>query len=112
MLFKPSFAPTYRVPFYVTTALVLIAFVGFALFRTLLIYQNDGRRVLLSAWTDEEIEAERRYGTGPLARQKHAHIGAFSRTIGGEKFNRWTMQWLQREEGRKGDEKMTYVYGL
>jgi hypothetical protein len=112
MLFQPSFAPTYRVPFFVTTALVLIAFVGFALFRTLLIYQNNGRQALLSTWTNEDVEAERKYGTGPLARRKYAHVFALSRRIGGERFSEWILRWLKREDGRKGDEKMTYTYGL
>jgi hypothetical protein len=112
MLFQPSFAPTYRTPFFVTTALVLIAFAGFALFRSLLIYQNNGRRNLLATWTDEDIDAEKRYGTGPISRPRYVYVVSLCRSIGGEGFSHWVSRWLRRDDGRKGDEKMTYMYGL
>jgi hypothetical protein len=112
MLFQPSYAPTYRTPFFVTTALVLMAFMGFALFRSLLIYQNTGRQSLLSTWSDEDIEAERKYGNGPISRRKYGSIVSFSKSVGGERLSQWIARWLRRDGGRRGDEKMTYTYGL
>jgi hypothetical protein len=90
----------------------MIAFAGFVLFRILLINQNKNRQALISPWTEHQIEEERKYGSGPLPRRKYTLVFELFRTVGGEPAIRWIARWLRREEERKGDEKMTFRYGL
>lgn len=54
------------------------------------------------------MEAERRYGTGPIPSNRYGAIWSSCRKFGGER----VLGWLRRDEGRLGDEKMTFVYGL
>lgn len=54
------------------------------------------------------MDAERRYGTGPIPSNRYGAIWSICRKFGGEQI----LGWLRREEGRLGDEKMTFVYGL
>ncbi|KAF2433126.1 MFS general substrate transporter [Tothia fuscella] len=112
MLFQPSFAPTYRTPFFVTFALVMIAFAGFALFRMLLIHHNRRRQNIVAGWTQEDVETESQHGTGPAPTPKYTSFFRLIRMIGGESATRWAALWLRTEGGRKGDEKLTFQYGL
>lgn len=111
MLFQPSFAPTYRIPFIVTFVLVLVSFTGFAVFRVLIVYQNEARRKVLSTWTDADVDAERNYGNGPVSQRNHSVILGLIKKIGGGRVTVWVAGWLTSDR-RKGDERLTFVYGL
>ncbi|TID23977.1 putative beta-glucosidase A [Venturia nashicola] len=108
LLFQPRFAPSYRTPIFVTLSLILVSFAGFALFRTLIVRMNHTRQTIVSSWRDEDVEAERRYGTGPVASSRYGVIWFMSGKFGGERIR----GWLHRDEGRLGDEQMTFVFGL
>ncbi|QDS74095.1 hypothetical protein FKW77_009643 [Venturia effusa] len=108
LLFQPKFAPSYRTPFFVTLSLVLISFAGYALFRALIIRMNNTRQIVVSRWSDEDVEAERRFGTGPVNNNRFGAMWRLRTKFGGERIS----LWFRRDEGRLGDEKMTFVYGL
>jgi hypothetical protein len=108
LLFQPKFAPTYRTPFFVTLALVLISLAGYALFRSLIVRLNKARHALVSTWSEDDIEAERKYGTGPVPRHRYSTFDSVFRRFGGER----VFNWVRRDEGRLGDEKITFVYGF
>jgi len=112
LLFQPSFGPTYRTPFFVTLALVMVSFAGYAAFRSLLIHENHARQALLASWTEEDINAERRYGTGPAPRRRYGIIRSVCRIVGGERISRKIGEFVRRDEGRVGDEKLTFIYGI
>ncbi|KAE9988416.1 hypothetical protein EG328_011176 [Venturia inaequalis] len=108
LLFQPKFAPSYRTPFFVTLSLVLVSFAGYALFRTLIMRMNNTRQMVVSNWSDEDVEAERRYGTGPISGHRYGAAWSLCRKFGGER----VLGWFRRDEGRLGDERLTFVYGL
>jgi MFS family permease len=112
MLFQPKFGPTYNVPFFITLALMLFAFVGYGFFRVLLIQENRTRKALLESWSEAETEAERQYGRGPLAsRQAPPTIINGVKQIFGDAHSDWIRDAVE-SEGRRGDERITFQYGL
>ncbi|KAK0640290.1 putative transporter [Lasiodiplodia hormozganensis] len=127
LLFSPRFAAGgYRQSFVWTALAVLLAAAGFAGFRALIAAENERRRRVLAGWTDDEVEAERRWGRGPLrvdggARGQVVLDRAVEwlegkRSAGGGggvvagKVAGWIGEWRGRE--REGDERVTFVYGL
>jgi hypothetical protein len=114
LLFAPRFAPTYAVPFFGTLACVLMAFAGYAGFRALLVRENRWRARMLREWRVEDVEAERKFGKGPLGTRGNAGtvLAAVARRFGLEAWSRRIQGWWPEEEGRKGDERITFVYGL
>ncbi|KAF9636764.1 Major facilitator superfamily [Lasiodiplodia theobromae] len=127
LLFSPRFAAGgYRQSFVWTALAVLLAAAGFAGFRALIAAENERRRRVLAGWTDDEVEAERRWGRGPL-RVDGGGRGQLvldravewlegKRSAGGGggmvagKVAGWIGEWRGRE--REGDERVTFVYGL
>ncbi|KAI9810485.1 MAG: hypothetical protein M1827_006261 [Pycnora praestabilis] len=115
-LFSPKYAPHYITPFYVTLCLVLTSFLGYALFRTLLVRENMSRARIRQGWTLEELEEELEWGTGPLPwnslrwMSRISHAGSL-----GSLFSR-LVPFQTTTDGepvrRRGDEKITFVYGL
>lgn len=107
LLFAPRFAPYYVTPFFVTLSLVLLSFMGYLSFRALLVRENEGRERVVAKWSEDEVEAERLLGRGPMP----ARLGFLRRVLG---WSRGLGRWLQQVEGggRRGDEKMTFTYGL
>lgn len=69
---------------------------------------NHTRQTIVSSWSDEDVEAERRYGTGPVPSNRYGALWSFYRKYGGERI----LGWFRSDEARLGDEKMTFVYGL
>jgi hypothetical protein len=94
----------------VTLALVLVAFAGYASFRTLLIHENKRRRFILDKWSVEDVEAENRFGRGPLPHPS-SKTTTIARRLGGESLAKWVSELL-KPEGRKGSERITIQYGL
>jgi len=108
MLFSPRHAPHYVIPFYITFALVLFSFVGYIAFRALLIRENRVRAQSVARWAPEEVEHEKRWGTGPFHRRR-------GMTRIADLIDRWIGRSIwsdNHSDGRRGDDKITFVYGL
>ncbi|KAH0542905.1 hypothetical protein FGG08_002765 [Glutinoglossum americanum] len=101
---------------------VLFAFFGYALLRRLLVRENATRRRILEKWNAEEVERELRYGQGPPVDGRRTVSALF----GGSTAARsrvWSLPllsnlsdwWYAADElgdVRRGDEKITFCYGL
>ena len=119
LLFAPRYAPHYRTPFYVTFASVLFSFLGYGAFGALLRRENQLRAQMLAAWTVEEVGRERRWGTGPFRRRRGlldllGLSGVANAVDGWMRNSRW-MSLAGVTEGRvvrRGDDRLTFVYGL
>ena len=97
LLFAPRFKPDYTIPFFVTLGLVFMAFVGYAAFRRMIIRENASRQQMVASWSVADVAAERNFGRGPYVP---------SRSL-------WRLNVLTYgEDGRRGDERLTFVYGL
>ncbi|KAL1636082.1 hypothetical protein SLS56_001434 [Neofusicoccum ribis] len=125
LLFSPKYqADGYRTSFVWSALCVLLAFAGFAGFRALIVAENERRRRTLGRWSEDEVEAERRWGRGPLRtgevgrRAKgeevlegivgwmgRGGVGGVGKRVAG-----WVEEW--RVADREGDERLTFVYGL
>ncbi|KAH7161605.1 major facilitator superfamily domain-containing protein [Dactylonectria macrodidyma] len=70
-LYRSRFAPGYQVPFYATMGFLVVAFVGYLMYRFTLAAVNKRKRALLATMTEVEIEHERlndrRYADKKLA---------------------------------------------
>lgn len=99
LLFRPRFAPDYLVPFYVTLACVSVSLLGFAALRLMLAQENATRRAVLACWSKEDVERERVSGRGPLEEARTLAHGIMALVGIGD-------------EGRQGEDRMTFVYGL
>jgi hypothetical protein len=108
MLFAPRFAEDgYIIPFYVTLACVLAAFVGYLAFRALVVSENHRRERIVADWDDEEVRREAMFGDGAVVEQKNfwTLITRFC------KLNK-LRDWAEVDRVRRGDEKLTFVYSL
>lgn len=103
LLFAPTFAPDYQTPFFVTLALVMVSFTGFMLFRKLLVEENKSRGRITEAWSTSTQVEEACYGTAAYP---------------GRKRSTWLARLLGRygdhveEQGRRGEERLTFEYSL
>ncbi|KAL2352869.1 major facilitator superfamily domain-containing protein [Cryomyces antarcticus] len=104
LLFKPQYAPEYVTPFFVTLTCVMVSFVGYMIFRLFLLWENAARSRTLAKWSAEDVERERVCGTGPVVRARATMI--LRRAL---KLERWIGDGV---DARRGDEKMTFQYGL
>jgi hypothetical protein len=111
LLFHPSYAPTYIFPFIVTLILVLISFTGYAIFHKAILSVNSKRRALLETWSEAEVEAETKFGQGPMPKTKNNAIVNWFVSILGEQYGRRIRDTLRLKD-RRGDEKLTFQYTL
>jgi len=122
LLFAPRYAPHYRVPFYATFVCVLFSFHGYVAFRALLRRENRLRAQTLASWSVEEVGRERRFGAGPF-RRKRGLLDLLGFSGVADRIDRWNLGARMmdlgrasdgREErwGRRGDDRLTFVYGL
>ena len=112
-LFSPRYAPDYVLPFFITLGCVGVSFVGFAVFRNLIIASNEARQQVVADWTEEQIEEEQHEGDVDLAR-KASRIGrTIKRGVAGvvATFMKEGVEYVD-DGARRGDEKMTFTYGL
>ena len=92
-------------PFIITLLCALASFAGYVAFRIMLLRENRWRENVVAGWSEDEKEREERLGDMPIpltvaARaQRHICSNTLARGLG-------------LEEGRRGDEKLTYRYGL
>ncbi|KAF2275465.1 MFS general substrate transporter [Westerdykella ornata] len=114
LIFDPKYAASgYIVPFWWTLGCVSCSAVGYWFLYRSLQKENERRKVLLSTWSEEDIEKENLYGKGPMLDEHRALRGVVTlvRRMG---VLGWVALWLE-EAGqgvREGDEKLTFVYGL
>ncbi len=116
LLFSPRHAPHYIIPFYVTFAMVLFSFVGYLVFRALLLWENKVRVRMVSSWTSEEIKQESQWGTGPF-RRRRGMLDALGMPGVADRVDQWMAELNGGEQfrdgnGRRGDDKITFIYGL
>ncbi|KAF2403679.1 MFS general substrate transporter, partial [Trichodelitschia bisporula] len=112
LLFRPKYGPTYEVPFFVTLGLVGVAFAGYAGFGVLIARENRERKAVVARWGGAEVEAEQRLGRGPSEAGPVGSVVRFVRAVAGEGWARRVGGYLGEGEGRRGDERLTFLYGL
>ncbi|KAF2668387.1 MFS general substrate transporter [Microthyrium microscopicum] len=111
LIFQPRFGPTYATPFFITLALVAVAFIGYAYFGRMLLEVNNARKAQVGEWSHSEIEDEVKYGRGPIPDARARWVITLARRVVGEAHARRLTDFLHLE-GRRGDDKMTFQYGL
>lgn len=119
LLFAPRYAPHYRLPFYVTLLFVLFSFVGYVAFRALLVRENRLRAQILTSWTAEEVGRERKWGAGPC-RRRRGLLDLLGLSSVADRVDQWTWGAARMgldhasvgTDGRRGDDRLTFVYGL
>lgn len=109
MLFSPRYEKEgYVTPFYVTTACVLLAFLGYIGFRALMVAENRRRGRIVENWTNAEVEREAFLGDMALPGRQNT-IMAWIRS---SPILAALIQWAEFDGSRRGDEKMTFQYSL
>lgn len=114
MIFSPRFAPTYKVSFWLSAICVGVSAAGYAMFRFLLIRENESRRKLVASWDVNDLHAEELEGKGPAGRDgRQKPIEVVVSILAWLKLEQ-ASSWVKavQEEGREGDEKLTFLYGL
>ncbi|TKA68934.1 hypothetical protein B0A55_08470 [Friedmanniomyces simplex] len=107
LLFTPADEATaYVRPFLVTLICVLAAFVGFITFWVLLVRENKWREDVTAAWTEDEREREELMGDVPIATS--SGLDGLVKWAG----IRNLLEGVGYEEARRGDEKLTFRYGM
>lgn len=109
MLFQPKYGPTYTTPCFMTLSLVAVAFAGYAMFRRMILAENKHRKALLEGWTEAEVEAERLHGKGPVRYPDHGMIKVIHNLVGSDMRERLR---AKASDGRRGDERITFQYGV
>jgi hypothetical protein len=110
ILFAPRFADDgYIIPFYVTLACVLTAFVGYLAFRALIVAENQRRVSVVAAWDDGQIRREAMFGDVGLCGKES---GGWRRAYGLDCsfFRGWVK--VDNNRVRRGDERLTFLYSL
>ncbi|KAK4541430.1 hypothetical protein LTR36_008031 [Oleoguttula mirabilis] len=110
LLFTPADDATgYIRPFIVTLICVAGSFAGFIAFWVLIIRENHWRQGVTARWTEDERQREEVFGDMEVA----SSSARDSIVPGGRRFGlRRLFGWLGLEEERRGDERLTFRYGL
>ena len=95
----------YVLSFTVTLICVLISFCGFIAFWILLVRENKWRDKVMGAWNEDEKRREDLVGDMPAPQSYRERL---SKRLG---LDVWARK-LGLEDARKGDDKLTYRYGL
>jgi hypothetical protein len=109
LLFRREYAPAYAVPCAVTAVLVAVAWGGYAAFAGMLRAENASRERVVRTWTVAEVECERRFGRGPVVERSGRIVGLVG-AVAGSKWASWVEEQMKTEEGRRGDERVTFRY--
>jgi hypothetical protein len=107
-IFQPRYEPSYTVPFFITFGLVGVSFLGYVVFRKLLMTENKRRLATLNTWTEAEADQERIYGRGPVEKKRSRLLLSLRGALGERAA--WIEEALSDE--RRGDERITFVYSL
>ena len=86
----------------------MLAFIGYAIFRRLLIAENRWRERVVDEWSSAEVEREALLGDVPLPGRENILLASIksSSTLAA------LLQWAEFDGSRCGDEKITFKYGL
>ncbi|KAK3669677.1 hypothetical protein LTR78_010429 [Recurvomyces mirabilis] len=104
LLFRPGDeANGYIKPFTWTLVCVMASFVGFIAFWVLLVRENKFREDVCASWSERERAKEELFGDVEVK-----SASGLLKMIGIGKL----LGWLGYEGGRRGDEKMTFRYGM
>lgn len=95
----------YTRSFIVTLVAVVGSFAGFIAFWVLVVRENAWRERIMSKWTEEEREQELVFGDMEVPR---GGIAKVIRRLGVSE----VMEKIGMEEARRGDDKLTFRYGL
>lgn len=109
MLFAPRFAKQgYITPFFVTLACVMVAFVGFMVFRALVRSENARRDRTVSDWDSAQIEREALLGDMPLP-NRPSRVMSWIRSV--SRLDA-LLDWAELDSIRRGDERKTFRYSM
>lgn len=108
LLFKPEDEKEgYGRPFFVTLVCVGLAFAGFAFFRILLVRENDHRDKTVAGWNEDERQREDAKGDVEVSNNS-----ARPRTLWDKAATSGVLHRFGLDGARRGDDKLTYRYGL
>lgn len=62
-LFRASYAPRYRVPFFITLGIVIVAVTGYVSYRFTLAWVNKKKQKIMAGWSHEDVMEERNNDT-------------------------------------------------
>jgi hypothetical protein len=90
-----------------------LAAIGYVLFYRRLKRENETRQGILRKWSEDDVEAERLHGRGPVPQQQRWLKNASDMMRSHSKLA-WLADWLEKavRSGREGDDRLTFVYGL
>lgn len=109
LLFTPEDEKNgYIRPFIITLLCVMASFAGFIAFWVRVVRENKWREDQTAQWTEEEREREEVLGDVAMPPTTRPMIQAVRRRLSWEV----VADKLGVEEGRRGDEKLTFRYGL
>ncbi|GAB7353137.1 hypothetical protein MBLNU459_g3673t1 [Dothideomycetes sp. NU459] len=109
MLFAPRFAKQgYVTPFFVTLACVVVAFVGYLGFRTLLVVENFRRERIVNDWDSDQVEREALLGDTTLPGKQSSVLAWMKSMCRLDAM----LELAEIDPTRRGDERMTFRYGL
>lgn len=94
-------------PFLITLVCVGLAFAGFALFRVRLMRENEQRDKVVAEWSEEERQREDLMGDVEIPISP-----ARARTLWGPIGSTGMLHHLGLDGARRGDDKLTFKYGL
>jgi MFS family permease len=94
-------------PFFATLVCVGLAFAGFALFRIRLIRENDQRDKIVSEWSEEERQREDLMGDVEVSKSS-----ARTPTLWDSVGSSGLLHYFGLDGARRGDDKLTFKYGL
>lgn len=108
LLFTPEDEKAgYVRPFVVTLICVGLAFAGFAVFRVLLLGTNGRRDAMIANWNDEDRAREESMGDVPVQHETRHGTRIWGKLQEGHLLDRFGL-----DGARKGDDKLTFRYGL
>ncbi|KAL5113627.1 hypothetical protein ACEQ8H_008492 [Pleosporales sp. CAS-2024a] len=113
ILYQPVYADSgYIVPFWWTLCSVAVSAVGYMVFLKSLQWENTTRKIIMSSWNQDAIELEKNQGRGPRALD-HGWATSLADAARSAKLSSLAdrLEYIA-QDGRQGDERLTFVYGL
>jgi hypothetical protein len=74
--------------------------------------ENETRQDILRKWSEDDVEAERMHGRGPLPQKQQWLRKAIDVSRSHSKLASISGWLEQAVRGREGDDRLTFVYGL
>ncbi|KAF2757909.1 MFS general substrate transporter [Pseudovirgaria hyperparasitica] len=116
LIFAPRYGPSYTTSFWFATVCVAVAAAGYASFRVLLVRENARRVAWVHAAEADDVAAEEAEGRGggDGGGGKDGMLLDVAAWVVERVGWKGARRWIDsvREDGREGDERWTFVYGL